>query len=88
MIDTNKDEVKSVIADIVAKEIIQGRQLDIEVLLSYFLSDLFFSHVQMRVPKTTAYYISPIEIRLLLAKIIYVKSHSNALGFDPQTYMK
>ena len=44
LIDTNKDEVKSVIADIVAKEIIQGRQLDIEVLLSYFLSDLFFTH--------------------------------------------
>ena len=45
-------------------------------------------YVQMRAPKTAAYYISPIEIGLLWAKIKYVKSNSNALGFDPQTDMK
>ena len=44
--------------------------------------------VQMRAPKTAAYYISPIEIGLLWAKITYVKSHSKALGFCPQRDMK
>ena len=39
----------------------------------------------MRLPKTAAYYISPIEIGVLLAKITYVKSHSKALGFSLQT---
>ena len=39
----------------------------------------------MRAPKTAAYYISPIEIGLIWAKITYVKSHSKALGFNPQT---
>ena len=38
--------------------------------------------------KTAAYYISPIEIGLLWAKITYVKSRSKALGFELQTDMK
>ena len=43
----------------------------------------------MRTPtKTAAYYISPIEIGLIWAKITYVKIHSKALGFDPQIDMK
>ena len=42
MIDTNKDEVKGVIADIVAKEIIQGRQLDIKVNLSGISYNILF----------------------------------------------
>ena len=42
----------------------------------------------MRAPKTAAYYISTIEIGLLWAKIAYIKSHSKALGFDPQTDKK
>ena len=45
-------------------------------------------YVLMRAPKTTAYYIRPIEIGLLWAKIIYLKSHSKALGFDPLTDTK
>ena len=32
--------------------------------------------------------LSPIEIGLFWVKITYVKSHSNALSFDPQTDMK
>ena len=42
----------------------------------------------MQAPKTVAYYISPIEKEVLLAKITYVKSHSKALGFSFQTDMK
>ena len=38
--------------------------------------------------KTATYYINPIEIGLLWAKITYIKIHSKALGFDPQTGMK
>ena len=34
------------------------------------------------------YYISPIEIGLLWAKITYLKTHSNALGFELQTDTK
>ena len=34
------------------------------------------------------YYISPIEIGLLWAKITYLKSHSKALAFGLQTDMK
>ena len=37
---------------------------------------------------TYPYYISPIEIGLLWAKITYLKSHSKALEFDFQTDMK
>ena len=41
----------------------------------------------MRPFKNAAYYISPIEIGVLLAKITYVKSHSKALGFlSPNRY--
>ena len=41
----------------------------------------------MRATKTTAYYISPIEIGVLWAKITYVKSHLKALGFlSPNIY--
>ena len=46
------------------------------------------SNLQMRPTKTVTYYISPIEIGVFWAKITYVKSHSKALGFDPQTDMK
>ena len=42
----------------------------------------------MRATKTAAYYISPIEIGVLWAKITYIKSHLKALGFSPQTDMK
>ena len=45
-------------------------------------------NIQMRPFKTAAYYISPIEIGVLWAKIIHIKSHSKALGFVPQTDMK
>ena len=38
----------------------------------------------MRAPKTAAYYISPIEIGLIWAKITYLKSHSKALDFSLQ----
>ena len=34
------------------------------------------------------YYISPIEMGLLWAKITYLKTHSNALGFELQTDTK
>ena len=34
------------------------------------------------------YYISPIEIGLIWAKIAYLKSHSIALAFGLQTIMK
>ena len=44
--------------------------------------------IQMQALKTTAYYISPIEIGLLWAKITYLKSHSKALAFDLLTDMK
>ena len=50
---------------------------------TYILKD-----IQMRAPKTATYYISPIEIGLLWAKITYVKSHLKALGFNPQTDTK
>ena len=40
-----------------------------------------FVNLQMRATKTAAYYISPIEIGVLWAKVTYVKSHSKALGF-------
>ena len=49
---------------------------------------IFQTIVQMQASKTAAYYKSPIEIGLLWAKITYAKSHSNALGFDPQTDIK
>ena len=45
-------------------------------------------NIQMRPFKTAAYYISPIEIGVLWAKITYVKSLSKALGFNPQTDTK
>ena len=45
-------------------------------------------YIEMRAPKTTTYYISPIEIGLLWAKITYLKIHSKALGFSLQTDMK
>ena len=45
-------------------------------------------NIQMRPFKTAAYYISPIEIGVFWAKKMYVKSHSKALGFDPQTDTK
>ena len=35
-----------------------------------------------------AYYISPIEIGLLWAKITHIKSHSKALGFVSQIDVK
>ena len=44
--------------------------------------------LQIRAPKTAAYYISPIEMGLLWANITYVKSRSKALDFGPQTDMK
>ena len=37
---------------------------------------------------TYPYYISPIEIGLLWAKITYLKTRSKALGFDLQTDAK
>ena len=41
----------------------------------------------MRATQTAAYYISPIEIGVLWAKISYVKSHLKALGFlSPNRY--
>ena len=41
----------------------------------------------MRATKTAAYYINPIEIGVLWAKITYVKSHLKALGFlSPNRY--
>ena len=41
----------------------------------------------MRATKTAAYYINPIEIGVLWAKITYVKSHSKAFGFlSPNRY--
>ena len=41
----------------------------------------------MQIPKTAAYYITPIDIVLLWAKITCVKSHSNVLGFwSPNRY--
>ena len=45
-------------------------------------------NIQIKAPKTAAYYISPNEIGVLWAKITYVKSHSKALGFGFDTYMK
>ena len=48
----------------------------------------YLKYLQMRPTKTPAYYISPIEIEVLWAKITYVKSHSKALGFIPHTDMK
>ena len=42
----------------------------------------------MRATKTAAYYVSPIEMVVLKAKIKYIKSHSKALGFSLQTDMK
>ena len=44
--------------------------------------------IQMRPFKTAAYYISPIEIGLIWAKITHIKSHSKALGFVPQIDVK
>ena len=46
------------------------------------------NYIQMRPTKTAAYYISPIEIGLLWAKITRIKSHSKALGLVNQTDMK
>ena len=41
----------------------------------------------MRATKTAAYYISPIEIGVLWAKISYAKSHLKALGsLSPNRY--
>ena len=60
-------------------------------LASLFLFPILLrglSDVQMRPTKTAAYYISPIEIGLLWAKITHIKSHSKALGFVHQTDMK
>ena len=37
---------------------------------------------------TNPHNISPIEIGVIWAKITYVKSHSKALDFNPQTDMK
>ena len=42
----------------------------------------------MRVTKTDAYYIRPIEIGLLWAKIKYTKSYLKALGFSLQAEIK
>ena len=42
----------------------------------------------MRATKTAAYYISPIEVGVLRAKITYLNSHSKALEFNPQTDTK
>ena len=42
----------------------------------------------MPATKTAAYYIRPIEIGVLWAKVTYVKGHSKALGFGLQTDMK
>ena len=58
----------------------------IKKLLCLFVCQKMF--VQMRATKTAAYYISPIEIGVLWAKITYIKIHSKALGFGPQTDMK
>ena len=41
-----------------------------------------------KIKYSTPYYISPIEIALLWAKITYLKSHSKALAFDLQTDAK
>ena len=50
---------------------------------------LLFGNVELQIqaPKTAAYYISPIEIGVLWAKITHVKSHWKALGFSLQTDM-
>ena len=45
-------------------------------------------YLQICATKTTAYYISPIEIGVFWAKITCIKSHSKALGFSLQTDMK
>ena len=48
-------------------------------------SDFYYSP---KIKYSTPYYISPIEIGLLWAKITYLKSHSKALVFDLQTNIK
>ena len=54
----------------------------------YVLIQTFNFTVQIQALKTAAYYISPIEIGLIWAKITYVKSHSKALSFCFQTDVK
>ena len=64
------------------------RWLKIPIFSIFQFLDLYGHDIQMRALKTAAYYISPIEIGLIWAKIAYLQSHSKALGFNLQKDMK
>ena len=56
-------------------------------IMFYLTSEYTYSYTP-EIKYSPPYYISPIEIGLLWAKITYLKSHSKALAFDLQTDTK